>query len=343
MKLIFIVTAIVFCLTARADNSQNSEKHVSEKLFSRLDVCALKDFTLSEGVMHSIRNMFVYSDMRLANVEQLIEIFTWNSKVLSRIPDLPKINRYQSQQTFSQLAEIMREDSVRQIDLLQFRSLAEQEILKAKEDNKIGECYTIQIRDLPLRASIRHIALDVETQRQIDRLFILPLIRQSRLSARENNAYRTGTLNKREIRELRAIRKATELFEQNTELRHDNAGGYISNLHAHLFGDFQLTSEDEAVTFRNFLKTLQARGIMKYFNVENQLVEMQPPFERNWLKLKHKAVALRNKRTGMVYVLDSWYESGGQAAHILTYDDWLQQPIMWLGAHDFPDVVRLIQ
>jgi hypothetical protein len=48
-----------------------------------------------------------------------------------------------------------------------------------------------------------------------------------------------------------------------------------------------------------------------------------------------------NLRTKEEFVVDSWYEPGGSATHILGFDDWLELPVSYLRKPLFKDVAEI--
>ncbi len=122
------------------------------------------------------------------------------------------------------------------------------------------------------------------------------------------------------MKELRAIRKATKVFGSATILSQDKAGGVLSNLEADWLGRNQMTCNEHAVTFSLFMKTLERRGLLEFFQPLSP-ISKHPPFTEDWVKQGHVAAALMSRRTGELFIVDTWYERGGEAAHFIKYDD----------------------
>lgn len=187
-----------------------------------------------------------------------------------------------------------------------------------------GDYYQIQWTRLTaqrLAPGSRHviqepILLPPAQQREIDALFSNPPAGARGKIVKP--AFQQGPrLTDDEALELWAIRAASALFEQYTPLCQDLAKGFDSNITGTALDSVQLNCANETETMRQFVVTLARRGLLKHFEIHGET-------ERAYLVFgEHSALVLVNRRTAEEFVVDSWFEAGGQPAHILTKADWL--------------------
>ncbi len=203
------------------------------------------------------------------------------------------------------------------IDLKTIVRLADERLQAAKSAAEVGECYKVaQVTHTFNTAFVTTEALSPPTQRYIDSLFQRPLDIAG-LDPKESALFRAGRLTLAEIAELRAIRETTGIFKQNTSLRHD-VGGYKGNMN--FFAPIRTVCQTEAQTYYFFLRRLQQRGLLHHFK-PSETWAFRPtvnPFDG------HAATLIESRRTGDLFVLDSWHEHGGTPAHITDLRDWLQ-------------------
>lgn len=144
-----------------------------------------------------------------------------------------------------------------------------------------------------------------------------------------------------DLKELKAIRQASALFEKATPLRNDNAGGFFSNFKGEIMGGDQLNCVQESMSHLAFLKNLTQKGLIKNFEVVGTIE--RPPdkteFKKDLSRSGHIAIRLKNKKSGQVVVYDSSFERGGEAAHILLEKDWRNLSLDF--KNDFRDIVQL--
>lgn len=195
-----------------------------------------------------------------------------------------------------------------------------------RKDGTVGEFYEITTNSgrYVLTAMVHK-----NTQSQIDRAFRVRPPTESELSLKELTLFRSNRLNLDEIAELRALRSATKIFENATILKNTNAGGAINNARAEFNLGRQLKCVDEYCTYRNFVKTLNERGLLNHFDAAGSAHRKFPVITGG-----HMALILKSKRNAEQFVLDSWIESGGNAAHITAEEDW-----RW--GRDFEDAASL--
>lgn len=338
LSLLTVFIGVDNCL-ARPANLET----LSELAFFTSDVCSIQDFTFPKKLVSHLTfdtTMPITVDI----VEQVADEFTWGTRFAKLyIPDFTT-NRYQSGESFFRLAKAMRDLNINEIILTDLRPFAIQKLEQLKLNRTIGECYTINTMEGPLVPSWRTVNLSADVQTRIDRLFKdsqSVLTTQNKLSDRETKLIAMNILSLEEIIELRALRKATEIFEQNTILSNDMAGGFLNNLWSEAFGGFQQLCTNEALTYQAFVEVLKSRGLLKHFYT-GDWVSKRPSIIKDWSKGGHVATRLISERTGKIFVLDSWYEMGGKAAHIMTYEDWYALPITHFGNLNFNDVVELV-
>lgn len=217
--------------------------------------------------------------------------------------------------------------------------LAKQRFENAKARGEVGECIFVDTMGgykYIFGERRDSIALSKESMEEIEALFgkdsesyKIPL------SERESTLIDEGTFTAEEIYELRGIKKATEVFEKNTVLKDDKAGGFFSNLTGEIVGDFQQNCVTESSTYQNFLSMLKNRGYLKYFSNFSQITQT-PPLSRDPTNSGHAAVKLTSL-SGKSVVLDSWFEKGGSPAHLIKESDWLELSL-WQ-TNQFEDVV----
>jgi hypothetical protein len=180
---------------------------------------------------------------------------------------------------------------------------------------------------------IRPLAVDPDHQRAIDAAFKRPTPTTASLSPVEREAVATGRLTLPEVGELRAIRVATQIFEQATPYG-DDYGGWSGNVLSENFNELgQTNCVEEANTYAMFLQQLEDRGLLHHFSPSGRVrkatthIDIKgayvPKFaEMNWSTF-HTGALLVRRAGGEYYVVDSWVENGGQPAHIVRLHDWL--------------------
>lgn len=338
--LLFFFAAFNWSIATSAQQRPTLQEF-SEHYFSTLNPCAIYDFTLPQELTKSFQFNF-HEPLTVQQVEQLADEFSWGGRYAMLFYPRPTTNRYQSEKSFFRLAEMMKRFQFSQIVLSEIRPFALAKLDEIKSQGTIGECYPIQTKETPLIAAARTVAISSTVQNQMDALFrSQSSVKAVALSDNERSLMDNRILNNEEIMELRAIRTATKIFESHTILRLDLAGGIWTNLKGELLGQNQLACTEEAETYELFLKVLNARGLLRYFKGDGQ-ISMRPGFLKDWSQGGHVATRLVNLRSRQIFVLDSWYEKGGEAAHILLEDDWRQLPVSSISKINFKDVVEFV-
>lgn len=211
----------------------------------------------------------------------------------------------------------------------------------AKKNGEIGECFSIETLGgykYLFSEKKDSISVSAKVMNEIDSLFNNKRNSALPLSQEEKNLLLNKTLTLEEIYELRSIRKATEIFEKNTVLKYDKAGGFFSNISGEVRGDFQQNCSTEASTYIRFLEVLRNRGLLKHFKVFSRIT-IHPEFKKDPSRGGHVAVRM-NTRKGKAFILDSWFEPGGSAAHILSLEEW--KKLSLAKKNDFKDVVKIL-
>ena len=135
------------------------------------------------------------------------------------------------------------------------------------------------------------------------------------LTDREQAEIDSGGLTRAEIVELRALRVAAYLFENEFALLRDDKGGFSGNLE-----DAPLVCTDEATTLWFLLDRLQRDGLMTHFVTQDgRFVHRRPTLI---LPSDHFGVLIGSRRSGEFYAIDSWVEDGGLPPHIALIEDW---------------------
>lgn len=336
-----LVLAVYIIFTCSASFGESRGLHrLADSLFDRIGRNAIFDFTLPENLTRSL-HFNTHQALSIDEVERLSSEFVWGGRWAKYYYSSPTVNRYQSRDSFRVLVQIMKEQNVTSINLRDLREIAIQEIERLKKEGLVGEFYIIRTIEKPLAPANRTITLSLEVQHSIDKLFSEgSLVRTLPLSDLEKAFEYESRLTVEEIHELRAIRLASEVFEKNTVLKNDSAGGLISNFRAELFGKFQQICCEEAATYEYFLQTLFRRGLQKHFAPSGQ-ISMRPRLFQDPAQVGHVAAKLISRKSSEVLVVDGWYEKGGEAAHVLFESDWRKLPIRSLRADKIRDAVQL--
>lgn len=301
-----------------------------EQFLKTIAPCDLYDFS-GQGTFYAVFSKSQTPRITTSDLESLAKELKWRLR-FNRLY-ASGIARDAFRENVIRLVQSMRSSGINSLNVEQLSYLAELRLEELKRNGTVGECYEIQSIHRPRMITTwkEMVAVSAKNQAKIDRLFQLPLKGQRpSLTQREMELLQGGSLTREEIGELRAIRKATEVFENATYLKNDYAGGLVNNARSELFGGKQLVCTDEAETYFNFLKVLLRRGLLRHFAPDGKIDRPDR------LLGGHQATSLYHKRTGQIYVLDSWHEPGGTAAHITRREDWLNYK-------DSEDVVAVIE
>jgi hypothetical protein len=132
---------------------------------------------------------------------------------------------------------------------------------------------------------------------------------------REAGLLETGALTREELSELRALRLAVAIFENQFGMLRTDLGGWLGNL-----DDGRIVCTDEATTLSFLFDRLQEQGLLTRFAQHAGRFAYRDPVPP--LPTDHFAVMLRNLRTGDWWVLDSWVEDGGVPPRIGRLEEW---------------------
>ncbi len=253
------------------------------------------------------------------------------------------LNRPELAKLLKELSSYLKEKGIRYLKCTDLQVAAYDAYAQAKTDKKIGECYQIQTfggAKYIFGATAREVSITAAQQKEIEDLFSYQS-KPYHLGLLESELVIKNQLTVADLKELKAIRKASELFEKATPLRNDDAGGFFSNLKGEIVGGDQLNCDLEAKSHLVFLKSLAQKGIIKNFEVVGSIERKSSitDFKKDISQGGHVAVLLRSKKTGQEIVYDSWFEKGGVAAHILLPDEWRNLSLDF--KNEFRDIVPL--
>ncbi len=253
------------------------------------------------------------------------------------------LNRPELAKLLKDLSAHLKTKGIKYFSCGDLRAAANENYRQAKESQKIGECYQLETFGgikYVFGAVARNISVTNEQQKKIENLFSLKSS-SYHLGLLDTDLVVKNRLTIDDLKELAAIRKASELFERSTPLKNDDAGGFFSNLKGEFAGGDQLNCVLEAGSHIVFLKSLIQKGLIQNFEVLGPI--RRPPDKKNIKKdfsqSGHVAVLLRSKKTGQEIIYDSWFEKGGGAAHILLPEDWHNLSLDF--KNEFNDIVPL--
>lgn len=179
-------------------------------------------------------------------------------------------------------------------------------------NSKFGEIYEVTFHGrVPLFFQARAIYLSPQDQKLINDTLASTQSNQVLSNDWIHSRIKNNSLSLEEARELKGLSLASAQFENLTFIKGDR-GGWRGNF----LGAFEKTPEqtlchEKSLTSAFFLKTLQNRGLMKYFDSQGTI-----------LRFNHEAALLQNKRTKEYFVFDTWFENGGTPARIYDDSDW---------------------
>ncbi len=218
------------------------------------------------------------------------------------------------------IIHLMKTKRVNEINLLLLAEIAETLIDDLKKAEIIGEIYEIAYNTAIIKFyQVIAVAITPAAQAEIDRLFLESSLSLNDLTDTEEESMEEHGLLLDEIREMRAIRIASGLFEEATFLK-DDTGGWLGNTLRYVQPSKKHTvCTEEAITFNLFMKTLNRRGLLKHFS----------PYGVTTKAREHDATVIMSKRQvnkhgiNEKYILDSWHHDGGYSAHLTTFNDWI--------------------
>lgn len=252
------------------------------------------------------------------------------------------LNRPELKDFLNGLADHLEKKGLKRFTYEDLRAAGILRVNEAKKKGEVGECYALQSFGGP-RYIFGNISrpqnVSPENQEKIESLMKNGQNREYHFGDVDTKLYKNNRLTIEELKELKALRNASAVFEQSTFLKNDDAGGFISNLKGELLGGDQLNCALEAHNHTVFIQKLKINGLLKYFSVDETVTRPMKPSKKDLTGGGHVAVVLKNNRTGESFVYDSWFEKGGDHAHILTMEDWKNLSLDF--KNDFKDVVPL--
>lgn len=253
------------------------------------------------------------------------------------------LNRPELAKFLKEFSQHLKSNGVNYLSCVDLREAAGQAYSQARAKKRVGECYQVQTFGgvkYVFGAVAREVSVSFEDQKKIETLFGAP-DKPYHLDSLGSELVLRNRLTVDDLKELGAIRKASELFEKATLLRHDDAGGFFSNIKGEFSGGDQLNCAMEAASHTVFLRSLQQKGLIQNFEILDPInrAARLSDIKKDISQSGHTAVRLRSKATGQEIVYDSWFEKGGEPAHILLPEDWHRLSLDF--KNEFRDVVPL--
>lgn len=333
-----VIGSVAFSAPSNATRVESRTQVVASKLFESIDAGQVYELTFPMELRRSLIFDFE-KPLSIGEVQVLSNEFVLGGRFAKMFSPRPTVYRRHLETTFAKLISLMKAHQVSNISLVELAELAAKWISEQQANRMIGDCYLIESQEEAMLPMARWVCLSWRAQVAIDSLFARS-IRSDDLSLAEEGSIRTGKMQLNELAELRALRAATEIFENETYLKSDRAGGFINNFRGELLGGFQLNCWNRAVTYNSFIEKLSARKLIRFHRL-TEMATKRPSIADDWSQGGHVASGIRNVRTGEQYVVETWYEKGGSPAHVLTYDDWFALPVTYWRSLNFNDVVEL--
>ncbi len=311
---------IMSTTVAFGSGSTADERSPFDPLFERLSLCEIYHLTPG-GYLLLAPSIFLFDVWPL----QAVDILARDAR--RRPPfkidlrstvhlQLASASSYQAAAAFRALATFMREtgyDAVSRISLAQAAQTAYRARLASEG---YEDCFIIKwgnrypdVFAQPLRKT---------TWRAIAALFETDAARRFALTEHERRFVDSGYLTEDEIVELRGIRIAAYIFENEFDTLKRDRGGFDGNM------DHQpLVCTDEATTMWFLIRRLEKLGHLRFFSTQHgRFVHRTPNLV---LPTDHFGVLLLNRRNGAYLVVDSWVEDGGLPPHISRIEDWFDR------------------
>ena len=99
---------------------------------------------------------------------------------------------------------------------------------------------------------------------------------------------------------------------EQTPVWRDKGGNYADE-----GADGKMDCIDHSTNTSAFLRLLQARGWLRFHEVLEHLMRRRFFFAEHW------SARVRERATGQVYAVDSWYVDNGKPAVVMPIEDWL--------------------
>lgn len=85
------------------------------------------------------------------------------------------------------------------------------------------------------------------------------------------------------------------------------------------WGNDQLDCVDESTNTTTYLSMLQSRKLLRFHTLESPSVRLPIIHAGRW---PHQSATIRETKTGMEYVVDSWFQDNGKDADIVDLATW---------------------
>lgn len=310
---------LVFALGSQRNGAAAEETRFAP-LFAALSVCEIFNLT-PNGYLRAAPSEFYVETWDRPRVDALVRDarrrppFKIDLRSTVHL-QIASASSYQAAKAFAALSAFMRETGLRTIsrsELLAAAAAAYRDRLVA---GGYEACFAVKwgnrypdVFGQPMRKT---------TWAAIRALFVDRRPDNYPHKASEAAAVASGELTDAEILELRAIRIAAYLFENEFAVLKQDKGGFGGNL-----ADQPLVCTDEATTLWFLVQRLERRGLLTRFATQDgRFVHRHPNLV---LPTDHFGLLLRNLRTGAYFVVDSWVEDGGLPPHISRIEDWFDR------------------
>ena len=314
-----------------------------EEFVNKADPCLMNEFsdgsvsTALKGFSFGVLTPSIITPQKLRDLAgEIVRPTRFNKLYRSNVsrPDLRDF--------LNKLADHLEKNGIKRFYADQLESMALFRADNAKKNGEIGECYSLQSfggAKYVFGTLSRNQTVSVADEKKIEEIMSKAQERPYHFGEMDGELFKNKRLSIEELKELKALREASGAFEQATFMKNDEAGGFISNLKGEFAGGDQVNCVLEAKNHTVFLNKLKEKGLLNNFEVSGEATRPMEASTKDLSAGGHVAILLKNKRTGEEFVYDSWFENGGEAAHILALRDWKQLSLDF--KNDFKDVVPL--
>ena len=109
-----------------------------------------------------------------------------------------------------------------------------------------------------------------------------------------------------------AIGRMYAIAGEQTPIWRDRGGNYADSGE-----NGKMDCIDHSTDTNAFLRLLAAHGWLRFHEV------LEPIMRRRFLIAEHRAARIRERASGKVYIVDSWFFDNGHPAAVLPLEDWL--------------------
>jgi len=212
-------------------------------------------------------------------------------------------------------------DNLLESDINTVMKEASKMLSQRKIDGKLGGLYYGFQFSRDGRDTRFYIEVDVETEKIITKIMegehYLDI---NELTKAEKKMIESGKLSIEEMIELKKIKLVSQIISSNSPFK-DTPGGWANNkidprsFPKNVTCPFTAYCGEHGRTTLEFVNQMENRGYLKHFTVRNMLV-------RNHIFNDHAGIAIKNKRTAEILVLDSWAVKGGRPLKIIPLSRW---------------------